>query len=68
MFTALPGGQDIPPCHADVGSGAVLPGASAAGTPPLLCISLPFLKNHFYLGIKEVPLALLCQRRYKPSP
>lgn len=39
------------------------------GTPPLLCMYfLPCFENRFYLVIKETQLALLCQRRYEPSP
>ena len=38
-------------------------------TPTLLCLCfLPCFENRYYLVIKETQSALVCQRRYEPSP
>lgn len=57
MCKALPGGQDISPSHADVGSVAAFPGASATGDPTshlcVACALSPFiLETTFILSSK----------------
>lgn len=58
MFKALPSGQGIIlPSHADAGSGAAFPGASAAGDHPLPSPALYLLSPHFLKPL------LSCHRR-----